>query len=449
MANNNHRHEHEFLPAALEIQETPPSPIGRMISWCIVLLFSIAVVWAFIGKVDIVAVAQGKIIPSDRTKVIQPLEIGTVRAILVAEGQAVNKGDVLIELDATNAGADQESIDKELLSARLELARATALIEASDAGDTGAKKKVTPTWPAGADAVVIATHQKLLNSQLHEQRSRLGSLDNDIQGRQAELSATQALVKKLEETLPLITERVDSLKTLSAKELVARATYLELEQERVETQQDLQASREQLKGTQAAIRQIKFQRQAAAAEFMNAALAQVTETKRRVTGLEQELIKASQRTRLQQLTAPVSGVVQQLAVHTVGGVVTPAQALMVVVPQEHNIEVEAMIANKDIGFVFAGQAAEVKVEAFPFTKYGLIDAELSSVSMDAVADEKLGLIYTARVLLKDNVIQVGSKLVNLSPGMAVTVEVKTGKRRLIEYIFSPLMQYVDESVRER
>lgn len=446
MVNRNSSHEYEFLPAALEIQEAPPSPIGRMISWSIVLLFSIAVIWAFVGRVDIVAVAQGKIIPSDRTKVIQPLEISTVRAIHVEEGQTVSVGDVLIELDATNADADRQSIDKELLSARLELARATALIKASE---PASKKSISPSWPEAAGADAVATHQKLFKSQLREQRSRLAGLDNDIQEKQAELSATQEVVKKLEATLPLITERVDSLRKLVDEELVARDTFLELEQTRIEAQQDLAAAREQLKGIKAAIRQIRHQRRATEAEFMNSALAQATDAKRRVVGLEQELIKAQQRTRLQQLTAPVSGVVQQLAVHTVGGVVTPAQALMVVVPQEHNIEVEAMIANKDIGFVFAGQAAEVKVEAFPFTKYGLIEAELSSVSMDAVADEKLGLIYTARVLLKDNVIQVGKKLVNLSPGMAVTVEVKTGKRRLIEYIFSPLMQYVDESVRER
>ncbi len=446
MAKQNNRDEHEFLPAALEIQETPPSPTGRLISGCIALLFTIAVVWAFVGKIDIVTTAQGKIIPSDRTKVIQPLEIGTVRSILVKEGQAVSKGDVLIELDATNADADHESVDKELLNAQLEQVRAAALISASE---TEMKHSIAPRWPEAASVEVIATYQKLLNSQLSEQRSRLGSLDNDIQGKQAELSATQAVVDKLDATLPLITERVDSLKELLAEELVARDTFIEVEVSRIETQQDLLSSREQLKGIRAAIRQIKFEHEAAEAEFMNAALAQLTEAKRRVAGLEQELIKASQRSRLQQLTAPVSGVVQQLAVHTVGGVVTPAQALMVVVPQEHNIEVEAMIANKDIGFVFAGQAAEVKVEAFPFTKYGLIDAQLSSVSMDAIADEKLGLIYIARVLLKDNVIQVGSKLVNLSPGMSVTVEIKTGKRRLIEYIFSPMMRYVDESVRER
>lgn len=439
-------HECEFLPAALEIQETPPSPVGRMISWSIVLLFAIAVIWASIGEVDIVAVAQGKIIPSERTKVIQPLEIGTVRAILVEEGQVVSRGDVLIELDPTNVQADLEGIKQELLSAKLELARASAIVRSKE-NDTLPIRKLP--WPKDAGPGVIATYQKLLLGQLAEQQARLRGLDNDIQAKRAELSATQEIVKKLKSTLPLITERTESFKALSADAMVARSTYLELEQERIEMQQDLAASIERIKGVRAAIRQIEQQRKAAEAKFINTALIQVADAKKKIIGLEQELIKARQRTLMQQLTAPVSGVVQQLAVHTVGGVVTPAQALMVIVPQKHNIEVEAMIANKDIGFVYAGQVAEVKVEAFPFTKYGLIDAELLTVSMDAISDEKLGLVYTSRVLLKESVIQVGEKLVNLTPGMAVTVEIKTGKRRLIEYILSPLMRYVDESVRER
>lgn len=185
------------------------------------------------------------------------------------------------------------------------------------------------------------------------------------------------------------------------------------------------------------------------ADALNKALAELTDAKRRGQGLSQETIKATQRNQLQRLTAPVDGVVQQLAVHTIGGVVTPAQQLMVIVPQEEGIEVEAVITNRDIGFVREGQAAEVKIDAFPYTKYGAIDAELVNLSNDAVPDEKLGLIYTARVLLKQSAIRVEEKMINLSPGMSVTVEVKTGKRRLIEYVLSPLMQYADESVRER
>ncbi|MFN2309471.1 MAG: HlyD family type I secretion periplasmic adaptor subunit [Gammaproteobacteria bacterium] len=199
----------------------------------------------------------------------------------------------------------------------------------------------------------------------------------------------------------------------------------------------------------AAIAAARQQRTSVEAEFTGKVYTEFAETERQVAGLEQELIKAEQRTGLQTLTAPMAGIVQQLAVHTVGGVVTPAQELLKIVPQEGNLEIEAWVLNNDIGFVSEGQIAEIKVETFPFTKYGTLNAEVINVSNDAVTDEEKGLIYAARVLMKDATIQVGDKLVNLTPGMAVTVEVKTGTRRLIEFVLSPLLRYRDEGLRER
>ena len=423
-ATKRNSHELEFLPAALEIQESPPSPTGRAISLSIVALFTVTVVWACVGEIDIVAVAQGKIVPSDRTKVVQPLEIGTVRSIRVKEGQVVSKGDVLVELDSTTTEADEKRIEHEILLARMEKARAGALVAAIDAENESAT--VDAEWPDGDQASdVLITQQQLLQGQWKEYRSRLRAMTNDQRRRTAELAGTGEILKKLENTLPLVTERAESMRSLSEKKLVSRSNYLELEQQRIEQAQDLAAQKKKKMELEAAIAQIDEERKA----------------ERNMTGLQQELVKARQRNHLQQLTAPVDGVVQQLAVHTIGGVVTPAQQLMVIVPNGEGIEVEAVFRNKDIGFVREGQQAEVKVDAFPYTKYGVINAELLNVSNDAVPDENLGLIYTARVLLKKSAIRVEEKLINLSPGMA--------ERRLIEYIFSPLMQYVSESVRER
>lgn len=442
------KHELEFLPAALEIRETPPSPIGRAITWSIIVLFAIAILWACVGNVDIVAVAQGRIVPSDRTKLIQPLEIGTVRAIHVRDGQSVNRGDVLIEFDTTSTEADEVRITQDYATARAVLARSTALIKAMQANNED-HLEPQAQWPASVGPDILEPQKQLLRSQWLEYKSRLAALDNEEAQRQAELAGTDELIKKLEDTLPLITERADSLKKLSAKQLAPRQDYLALEQQRIEQTQDLAAHRQHRKELLAALAQNRDQRRSLEAESLNKVLAELADAKQRGQNLEQENIKASQRTHLQRLTAPVDGVVQQLAVHTVGGVVTPAQQLMVIVPREDKVEIEAVIENKDIGFVHQGQTAEVKVDAFPFTKYGTLDAHLLSVSTDAVQDEKRGLIFTSRVLLKQSVMRIEDKLIHLSPGMAVTVEVKTGQRRLIEYLLSPLIQYADESVRER
>lgn len=185
------------------------------------------------------------------------------------------------------------------------------------------------------------------------------------------------------------------------------------------------------------------------AETRRTALDSYNEAEQKVSELTQELVKAEVRSDQMRLVSPVDGTVQQLVVHTIGGVVTPAQPLMLVVPVDQVVEVEAFIENKDIGFVNAGDEAEVKLETFQYTKYGTIKATVTHVSHDAIVDEKRGLIYSMRVKLERGAMQVESKLVNLSPGMAATVEVKTGKRRVIEFFLSPLLRYQDESLRER
>lgn len=450
-------HELDFLPAALEIQERPPSPIGRAILWSLMAFFVIALVWSIIGRIDIVATAQGKIIPSGRVKVIQPLEIGSVRAIHVSEGQKVEQGDVLIELDPTLSAADRDRLTNERNTARLNRDRLRALAgrlqlrSNAESKSTGIAEapELDDTTLTGIDPAAVALQRQLLRTQWTEHTARLAALDADLDKRAAELAGVKAQVTKLQQTLPLITKRADALKGLVGKKLVAENQWLELEQERIEQQQDLESHKQRSLELNAAIAEARQQRNSVEAEFTGKVYTELAETERQVAALEQELIKAEQRTGLQTLTAPIDGIVQQLAVHTVGGVVTPAQVLLKIVPQEGNLEIEAWVLNKDIGFVNEGQVAEIKVETFPFTKYGTLDAEVIDVSGDAVTDEQKGLIYAARVLMKQSTIQVGDKLVRLTPGMAVTVEVKTGTRRLIEFVLSPLLIYRDEGLRER
>lgn len=450
-------HEFDFLPAALEIQERPPSPIGRAMIWSIMAFFLIALIWSIVGRIDIVATAQGKIIPSGRVKVIQPLEIGSVRAIHVSEGQRVKKGDVLIELDPTTSAADRDRLTSERNTARLNHARLLALTQwlqsrsddASKPAPAGELPQLDVSVLDDIDPAAVALQQQLLRSQGSEFTARLAALDADFAKRAAELAGVKAQVSKLQQTLPLISKRADALKGLVGKQLVPENQWLELEQERIEQQQDLESHRQRSLELNAAIAEARQQRNSVEAEFAGKIYTELADTERQIAGLEQELIKAKQRTGLQTLTAPIAGIVQQLAVHTVGGVVTPAQELLKIVPQEGDLEIEAWVLNKDIGFVSEGQIAEIKVETFPFTKYGTLDAEVIDVSGDAVTDEQKGLIYAARVLMKQSTIQVGDKLVQLTPGMAVTVEVKTGTRRLIEFVLSPLLKYRDEGLRER
>lgn len=437
-------HEAQFLPAALSLRDTPVHPAPRITLWLIMAFALIALLWIIFGRIDVVATAAGKIIPNDRTKLIQPMETAVVKAIHVRDGETVQPGQVLIELDATVTAADTERLRSEALTARLEALRAQALLSALANG-----KPPRLDAPAGADAARLLAEQSQASGQFQEYQARQLQLQAEIARRRAELAATQEQVIKLEQTAPIARKRAEDYQRLVRENFISRHGYMEREQARIEQEQDLALSRAKVTEIHAALAQAQQQQATLTAETRRQLLDQRNLATQKAASLEQELLKAEQRGRLMHLTAPVAGTVQQLAVHTVGGVVTPAQPLMVIVPRDNVLEVEAMLPNKDIGFVNPGQDAEVKVETFPFTKYGTLHGRITQVSSDAIQDEKLGLIYSTRVKMDKDTLQVENKTVRLTPGMAVTVEVKTGTRRVIEYFLSPLMQVSSESLRER
>jgi hemolysin D len=451
-----HVSEREFLPAALELQESPPSPIGRSIAWAVMAAIVIAIVWSIFGRIEIVAVAPGKIIPSGQVKVIQASNIGRVKAIHVSDGDSVKAGQPLIELDPTLAEADRLRLESDWVSSSLELARwraYSAWLETGKAGTIGANAVEIAGIAASGNLVVregsLALQRSLLEQSIAQQRSKIAGIDQTLLRRRADAESTRQVLEKLKQTLPLVTQRAESLKKLSEQNLVAKNSYLEVEQQRIEAMQDLAAQDSNLASTSAAINELIEQRQLALADSRREAFEKIEELDKQTRSQRQELIKASNIAGEQVLASPVDGVVQQLKVHTIDGVVQPAEQLLVVVPKNQTLEVEARVLNKDIGFVRAGQPATIKIEAFPFTRYGVIQGTVTSVSNDAIADEKLGLYYSARVRVAKSSMVIDGVDVLLSPGMAVTAEVMTGTRRLIDFVLSPVMEHVKESGRER
>lgn len=443
-------HEAQFLPAALALQDTPPPAAPRWTLRLLVALVVLALLWSVLGHVDVVATAQGKIVPNDRTKTIQPLETATVRRIAVSDGQEVKAGQVLLELDATLAQADKERLQGEWEAATLQVARARALLRALDGTPQAAQAAQMPfDHPEGVDRQRWQQARQLLAGQVAEHAARQRQLQAEVTRRQAELRSTQELVRKLEQTVPIAQQRARDFERLVAQDYVSRHGYLEREQVRLEQEADLATQRSRLQEIGAALEEARAQLASLDAETRRAALADISDGQQKADALEQELRKADSREKLTTLTSPVDGTVQQLAVHTVGGVVTAAQPLMIVVPRDHPLEVEAFLENKDIGFVKAGQEAEVKVETFPYTKYGTLPATVTLVSHDAIPDERRGLIYAVRVKMAHGSMWVDGAEVPLTPGMAVTAEVKTGRRRLIEFFLTPLLQHSSESLRER
>jgi hemolysin D len=429
----------EFLPAVLEIQQAPPSPIGRAILWTIMAVCASAVLWASLGWIDIVATAQGKIIPSGYSKVIQPYEAGVIAAIHVQNGQVVTRGEVLIELDPTLNRADHARASNEYRAAKVEAARLRALIAGR------------PTFeaPPDGDPPYVRLQRQLLRDQLAEYQARAAAARHLIDQRTAGLAQTRENIRRLEATVPMEAERADAYKTLLDHEAVTKMDFLQAEGQRIDKTQELAGQRKKLMQDQAALAEAEKNLRALVSEFQQAKQLELSATDTKVASLAQDVTKAGQKADLQRLTAPIDGVVQQVAVHTVGGVVTPAQALLMVVPQDHPVEVEAQVENKDVGFVKDGQPVEIKVETFPFTLYGTIPGRVLSRADDAAPIDKVGLVYPTRVSMERATMPVAGTLVPLSPGMAVTVEIKTGQRRVIEYLLSPLLKSVHESLRER
>ena len=434
--------EVDFLPAALEVLEKPPSPVGRIVSIAMMLFAALAIAWMYYSEIDVVVTAQGQVVPSGRVKLIQAAEAGVVRNIKVRDGQHVAQGEELIELDSTTTTADSARLMRERLEARVEAARLKAQL-ALDAD------LFQP--PADVDPSIAETQQSLLISRLEERAEKLAGLDYDIARRRADGDAIHSTIVKLEQTLPLLRQRLEKNQSLARNQFLSELTLMDNKLEVIEKENELQIQRHRLTESKASLAAAIRQRKQAEAEFSAETLAALADASRRSAAITQELVKIEKRKSLQRLRAPIDGVVQQLAVNTIGGVVTAAQTLMVIVPANGELEIDAKVLNKDIGFVRVGQRAAVKFETYQFTRHGFIDGTMQWVGVDAMSDPQLGLVYPVRILLSDTRMpnRVGGNRGAVAPGMAVTADIAIGKRRVLDYFLAPILRYKEESLRER
>jgi hemolysin D len=446
------RDERAFLPAVLEIVESPPSPTARYSAMLLAALVALAVAWAVVGRVDVVAVADGRIVPSGRVKVLQPLEAGLIRAIHVHDGSSVRAGDVMIELDPTSTGTERERLAADLAAAEVTAARLRALLAAGSQAQLQRAFAPPKDMPAG----IVATQSRLMLEQWQENAARLRVLQSDIARRQAERAGIAAAIAGLERSLPVQRERQRMRDELARSGDGSRLSLLDETQRLLSEERELAVQRERLAESSSAIRLAEDQMNQQRSESRRAQLAELNQAEQRVAALRQELIGADSRQRQQTLRAPIAGTVQQLAVHTVGGVVTAAQPLLVIVPADDTLEVEAALQNRDVGFVHDDQPAEIKIETFLFTRYGTVPGRVVSISSDAVlppAARSDGAasspVYVARVRLDRTHLDVDGRSVKLAPGMRATVEIKTGRRRVIEFLLSPIARYRHDSLRER
>ena len=475
--------ERDFLPAHLELTETPLSAAPKWAARLVILFALIALVWAIFGKLDIVAVAQGKTSLGGRSKTIQALETAVVERINVKDGQAVKKGDVLIELAGIGSESDYTRSLEALRAAYLNKWRSETLLAAienghaprlsssidtdtQDSATNNSQKNTAASGPTDLQAASVSQSlkqqiiasipqsavieaQTLVLNQYQAWSTKDQQLASVKEQRIAERASTQAQISKLAAMTQIEGQRAQDYRELVAQDYLAKHSLLEQEGKYIQAKNDLASQQSTLQQINQAIKQAEDERILNTQTIKRDTLDVLRQANEQIGQLEPEAAKAEQRKQLLTLTAPVDGTVQQLAIHTIGGVVTAAQPIMVVVPSEDKLEIEAIVPNKDIGFVQAGQDVVVKIESFPYTRYGYLTGKVKTVSFDAVENKDLGLVYTAIVSLDQDTLNIEGKPVRLDAGMNATAEIKTGKRSVISYLLSPLQTKVDESLRER
>ena len=464
------RSDREFLPAALSILETPPSPVKVWLIWAICALFAFAVAWSYFGRIDIIAVAQGKIQPTGRVKTVQPVDGGKVVAVHVENGGHVAPGEVLIELDAAETSADYENAHTALQGYRAERLRRMAALAAVQEASIGTQASID--WPEDIPPANRAREELVLHGDLRQLAVGVKSLEAQLTQKRAEQDRLTRTIAAQQILIATLTERVTMRSALQATQSGTKSAVIDA-QETLQIQETALATQKgQLAEALAAADVLTQEREKAIETFKADNGQKLAEAERQIDDYAQKAAKAGAKLDHMTIKSSIAGVVLGLSVTTVGQVVNPSEEIMRIVPDGSDLEIEAYVENKDIGFMEAGQAAIVKIESFPFTRYGVLDAQVVRVAHDAIpqpdaqsvegnpakttkssyfggAQRTQNLVFPVTLTLARKTMDIDGAPIPLRPGMAASVEVKTGKRRILEYVFSPLVQTVSSAMKER
>jgi hemolysin D len=443
----------DFLPALQRVQERPPSPLGRKVLWTVLALVGATLLWAALGKLDIVAVAEGKLVPSTYVKIVQPAEQGVVKEILVQEGQQVSEGQVLIRMDAALSDADGRALASDYQTKRITLRR----IDAQLAGKPLAREADDPAGIYAQAQAQYAANVQAYQNALAQERAVLDKARHD-------LAAASEVKSKLIQTLPHYREQEKAFEKLAKDGFAGRLMFTDKQRERIEKEQDLKTQEFTIGSAQATIAQSEKRIAQITADYRRQLQAERLEAAPLAERLRQEIAKQQHRHGLLELRAPQAGLVKDLATHTPGTVAAPGTILMTLVPKDETLRAEVWVSNDDVGFVRPKQDVKIKLAAFQFQKYGMIDGVIAQVSADATEapnantrsdalsgrDRPSGpLSFRALVDLKEQHLTADGERYSLAPGMQVISEIKLGERTVLEYLLSPVKKAFHDAARER
>lgn len=442
----------DFAPGLLSIQESPPARLPRVVLAVVVGLFFILWCWAVFGRLDIIASAEGRLVPQTYVKIVQPADAGIVREILVREGQRVAAGQVLMRMDAQLLKADLRSLETDLSMRRLQLRRIDAELD-------GRRLQPSPNDPNDLFRRIEA--QYVERRQLFEEA--VGTAREAFNRAGREFEAAREVLAKLEAVVPILNAQSSAYVELGQSGFVAQLAVRDKLRESVEKARDLSAQQETVASLAAGVAQADRQLRQVVSKYRADLQNERVEAEAQFRRLQQELAKLQRRLDLLDLRASQAGIVKELATHTVGTVVSPGTVVISLVPEHEQLVAEVMVRNDDVGFVFVGQPVKVKLMAYPFQKYGMLDGEVLHLGPDAAdsaappakepgADRVSavpGQTYRALIGLKSQVLEAQGKRFKLVPGMQLVAEINQGQRSVAEYLLSPVQKTLQESGRER
>lgn len=434
-------HHYEFLPAHLALAQKPPSPFARLTAITLSLGVLVALFWAYWGKLDVQATTTGRFVVSGRSQVIQSYEQSRVISIHVRDGQRVEKDAPLLTLDTLGVNQDITRLTTQSEFQTNELIRYRTLLNEKPLS----QDPMFNTLPAEQQALINENYL----SEKREFDATLASINAEMKVNHTSQAARQSDINALVQLTENISQRLAARKTLNQIKVIGHVEYLEQEKELLGVKRQVAQQQAELQVLKSQYESLEGRQTGFKAQKQREWLEKRRQAKLHLASSNQELSKVREREQLEIIRSPVDGTVQQLSVYTIGAVLQPAQNLMIIVPENSVQVAEVQILNKDVGFIYPGQSVTVKVDAFPYTRYGTIDAELLSISRDSTTDEQLGLVFPAQIQLNKNNILIDGQTVELTPGMSVVAEIKTDKRRVIDYLFSPIREYQAEALRER
>ena len=459
MATSLSREALDFAPGLLAIQESPPSRMPRAVLYSVTTLLVLSLIWAAVGHLDIVASADGRLVPKTYLKVVQPADGGIVKEILVREGEQVHTGQVLLRMDAQDAQADTAKLQSDLSLHSLQLRR----IDAELAGQPLRRQRDDPSdLFRQVEAQYRERRQAYLDS--------LGQVEEQLRKAQRDSDSGEAVLSKLRQTNPILKSQAEAYAGLGTDGYVPKVTVSDKQRAWIENEQDLHAQESTVQGLVAAVREAGQQLRQVRSKYRSDLENERVDAEGEYRKLQQDWAKQEHHSSLLELRAPQAGTVKDLATHTIGTVVSGGTVLLSIVPENEPLVAEVMIRNDDVGFVHAQQQVKIKLAAYPFQKYGLLDGEVLQIWPDASEDnntasprsssevrsgvnvnsgETAASGFKALVSLDRQTLHAGNDALKLVAGMQIVAEIREGRRTVLEYLLSPLQGALHDSARER